>query len=241
MKDNGISRNPYYNSHSLYADLCYKKDFSNGFNEEPFHLFINPNKFYCSQVPGLNPKETQIIDNSVEFPEVFCVVIEIMTYQRSYSQKLLYLLSEINNIILQNTKYNNLTRAFIPKLTIACRGHRNLSQEIDKIALSQNNLINNFSSCIVKKVDFLTQLQELNEEIKKSENLLLEISLDNSTKEASKIEQLTIIQMLKSSKTWLLFYIQSIKKMSSLYPAGNANGRHLSEISKVLQCFINKL
>lgn len=241
MNSNGICRNPYYDNHALYTDLCYKKNFNDGFNEEPFQLFINPKKFYCAQISGLQANEMQIIDNSVEFPEVFCVIIELITYQRYYSKKLCHILSVLNKIIIQNSKYNSLTKAFIPKLTMICKGHQNLSHEIDKIAFSQNNSINNFSSCIIKKVDFYSQLQEYNDEVKKNESLLIDISLDNSAKESLNTDQLSIIQMLKSSKSWYSFYIQSIQKMSVLYPADDENSRHLCEISKVLQCFLNKI
>ena len=175
--------------------------------------------------------------------KTFCAIIEIVIYQRLYSKNLLHLLSEINKILLQNPKYNNFTKSFIPKFTLICKGHRNLSQQIDQIALSQpsSNIISNFSSSIIKNIDFLAQLQDFNEEVKKNENSLLDISLENSMKDPLGFNQITIFQILQSSKAWLLFYVQSIKKIGSFFSEDHSNYRQSCEISKALQCFLNKM
>ncbi|KAK8834157.1 hypothetical protein M9Y10_039355 [Tritrichomonas musculus] len=243
MIHNGICRNPYYGNCTLYSDICYKKDFDQELNEKPFQLFINPKKFYCSQIPGLRTDEKLIIDNLANFPEIFCIIIEIVTYQKMYSQHLSFLFSEITKIVNDNAKHSSLIKTFIPKFWMICEKHQDLYKEIDQIASSQSseNIIQNFASLMLKQVAFISQMNEYNSELKKNENYLIDISLENSSKVALVIGNETIIQKLKSSNKWLLFYIHSIKRMSDLFPKDSANNRRLSEISKAFQCFLNKM
>jgi hypothetical protein len=183
------------------AELCFKPLSADDIAHPVFPLFVHPYKFWCAQIPGLQPSEAPVFDIvDPENPRFGLYAIDLISFERQFLQRFDVVVNQIFPLMADAPSYN---QDFAQTASLLSCSHRNYLKGLLNATQAGPDFTAKFIAALLNAANIAKKTHaEYDKLLETADGFLKELSFRFFTQFSTKLGGQTISQVMQSPASW---------------------------------------